>query len=153
MAESKTKEKKTTAKKTTAKKTTKKSKPKTIQLTFKPMTGSSVKRMKIQLRKKEWQNINGRQVERNVPLIEGLPEYLVVEKDEIIEVTPDQYDALVDMKCVETEEEYQKRLEFVDNLGKQHPQKLTYDQIEEDYVNGASIRRFEEFYKDKLIRV
>lgn len=144
------------ATKKTTKKSTKKStkKDETIKLTYKPVDGgSTAKQLTFQLRKKEFQEINGRQMERNVPLIEGLPMRLTVEKDQILEVTPEQYELLVDMKCVESEKEYKARQEFVDNLGRQHPQKLKYEEIDQDYVNGASARQFEKFYADKLIRV
>lgn len=137
------------------KKTQKKSKSTTgkkIKLTFQPMVASA-KQVRYQLKRKEWQEVNGRQVEVTVPMVEGLPEILVVNKGEIIEVTKKQFEELQKLGCVESDEEYKVRQNFLDSLGEQHPQKLTYDQIDKDYVNNASLKEFEKLYTDKLIKV
>lgn len=137
------------------KKTQKKSKStagKKIKLTFQPMVASA-KQARYQLKRKEWQDVNGRQVEVTVPMVEGLPEVLVVNKGEIIEVTKKQFEELQKLGCVESDEEYKVRQNFLDSLGEQHPQKLTYDQIDKDYVNNASLKEFEKLYTDKLIKV
>lgn len=138
--------KKETQKKETTKKSSK------IKLTFQPMVASA-KVLRVRLVKKEWQEINGRQVEISVPKIKGLPEILEVAKGEVIEVSKTQFEQLQQLGCVETDEEYKKRQQFIDSLGDQHPQKLTYDQIDKDYVNNAGLRDFERLYTDKLIRV
>lgn len=144
------KETKKTAKKTT-KKTTKKSEK--ILLTYKPIVSSS-KKFIGRLPKQEFQDINGRRVEVTVPKIEGLPIQLIVEKDEVIEVTPEQLQQLEDCGFVETEEEYKNRQKFVDNLDPQHPETLTFSQLANENNHGfMSARESNYIYTDKLTRV
>ena len=100
MAEKKT-QKKTTQKKTTQKKTTSKKKSDKIKLTYQPL-GFNATKMTFALKKK---NLEG----RSEPLIEGLPMKLTVAVGEVIEVTPEQLEALRYEKCVESEEEYKMR--------------------------------------------
>jgi len=118
------------AKKKTTKTASKtKSKAKTqkkIQLTFNPIM-SAADKFRILLRKKEIKKVNGMEVPFYVPKVEGLPMKLVVAKGEVIEVTEEQLEQLGNW--VETEEEYNKRQKFIENMNPQHPETLTWDMI------------------------
>lgn len=151
MATKKETQKKTTAKKNTTKKTTTKSSK--IKLTFKPIA-SGAKEINLLLRTKKMEEKDGRQVQVTAPLIEGLPVTLTVKKDEIIEVTKQQCEQLEELGFVETEEQYQERLAFVDNLQNQHPDKLSFEQL--SGLNGGQLTSRDSQYKvymDRLIRL
>ena len=137
--------------KSTTKKTTKKSEKK-ILLTFKPVV-SSARKFIGRLQMKDYQEKNGKRVEVVVPRIEGLPMKLEVAKDEVIEVTPAQLEELEKCGFVETEEEYKARQQFVDNLDPQHPDSLTYDQLDGKGRQFMTARQSDYIYTDKLIRV
>lgn len=142
--------KKTTASKTKSKKSTKKDEK--IKLTYRPI--ASAARVYIcRLVKKEWQDRDGRRVEVTVPRIEGLPTLLEVKKDEVIEVTKVQLEQLEECGFVETQEEYEKRQKFVDNLDPQHPDTLTFDQLSGKGQKFMTVRDSLYVYDDKLIRV
>ena len=87
-------------------------------------------------------------------MIEGLPQILTVKKNEVIEVTPQQCDELEALGFVETQEEYNKRQEFVDNLDNQHPDKLSFEQMN-GFNQGQLTMRDSQYkvYMDKLIRL
>ena len=104
-------EKKETKKTSTKKKTTKKSDK--IKLTYQPI-GFNAKKMTFALKKKDAEG-------RSTPLIEGLPMQLTVAVGEVIEVTQEQYEALQLNKCVESEEEYQRRVDFLKGMKDQYP--------------------------------
>jgi len=136
MAEKK-KEKKTTTKKTTSKK---------IKITYNPI-GFNAKLISFPLHKKDE---NG----RNKPLIKGIPMDFTVSKGEIVEVTQKQYDELEKEGCVETEEEYQMRKNFIYGMKDQYPK--TFSDVEIAEANGDLIGAHEMqrvIYNDKLIRV
>lgn len=143
------------SKKTTEKKTTEKSTKKSsnkIQLTFRPLVGGA-KAMNVILKTQKFEERDGRNVAVDVPLIEGLPEKLTVHRDEVIEVTKAQYDELMNLGLVETDEEYQERQDFVDNIESQHPDKLSFSQLE---GNGGFLTLRDsqhKIYMDKLIRL
>lgn len=144
-------EKKKTQKK--SKSTKKSTKPKKIQLTFSPIA-SGAKEINLQLRKKVNEERNGQNVIVSAPAIEGLPMMLTVHKDEIIEVTPEQCEALEAKGLVETKEEYEERKSFVDNLENQHPDKLSYNQIIGNDGGLLTMRDSQhKVYMDKLIRL
>lgn len=141
--------KKSTKKSTTKKET--KPKAKMTKLTFNPIM-SAASKFTILLRKKEIKRINGSEVPYHVPSVEGLPMKLVVEKGEIIEVTEDQLAALE--PWVETEEEYQRRQQFIDNMSAQHPETLTWDMIVAEGGNWSTLADSQHIvYNDKLLRV
>lgn len=140
--------KKTTQKKKTSTKKTK-TKEEKVNLTFRPYAGNA-KVFTARLMKKDFDIVDGKKIEKIVPKIEGLPKILRVRVNEVYPVTQDQLKALQESGLVESDEEYHKRQDFLKALGKQHPRKLSYDQIEEDYINNAGVRQFEEFYSDKL---
>ena len=145
MAEKKT-QKKTTQKKTTQKKTTSKKKSDKIKLTYKPL-GFNATKMTFALKKK---NLEG----RSEPLIEGLPMKLTVAVGEIIEVTPEQLEALRYEKCVESEEEYKMRKDFIKNMQNQYPQ--TFSDVEaaeakKQLISASESQRM--IYNDRLIQV
>lgn len=141
MAEKKKTQKK---KKTTTKK---------IKLTFMPIA-SGAKEVSFRLVTKKMEERDGRNVQVNAPLIEGLPQILTVKKNEVIEVTPQQCDELEALGFVETQEEYKKRQEFVDNLDNQHPDKLSFEQMN-GFNQGQLTMRDSQYkvYMDKLIRL
>lgn len=145
MAEKKT-QKKTTQKKTTQKKTTSKKKSDKIKLTYQPL-GFNATKMTFALKKK---NLEG----RSEPLIEGLPMKLTVAVGEVIEVTPEQLEALRYEKCVESEEEYKMRKDFIKNMENQYPQ--TFSDVETAEAKKQLISASESqkmIYNDKLIQV
>jgi len=143
------------AKKKTTKTASKtKSKAKTqkkIQLTFNPIM-SAADKFRILLRKKEIKKVNGMEVPFYVPKVEGLPMKLVVAKGEVIEVTEEQLEQLGNW--VETEEEYNKRQKFIENMNPQHPETLTWDMIVAEGGNWATLADSQHIvYNDKLLRV
>ena len=145
MAEKKT-QKKTTQKKTTQKKTTSKKKSDKIKLTYQPL-GFNATKMTFALKKK---NLEG----RSEPLIEGLPMKLTVAVGEVIKVTPEQLEALRYEKCVESEEEYKMRKDFIKNMENQYPQ--TFSDVETAEAKKQLISASESqkmIYNDKLIQV
>ena len=152
--------KKTTKKSTKSTKSTKSAKStKTttksdkIQLTFHPVV-SGAKELSVVLRTKINEERDGRNVIVSAPLIEGLPEVLKVQKDEVLEVTKAQCEELEKLGLVESEEEYKERQAFVENLKTQHPDKLSYAQM--DGANGdfLTLRDSQhKVYMDKLIRL
>lgn len=148
MAEKKkTQQKKKTA--TKEKKTTKSSK---IKLTYSPL-GFGAEVMSFPLKTREYQEIDGRRVAVSVPLIKGLPMILTIRKGEIIEVTKAQYEELKSLKLVESEEEYENRKKFIDNLQNQHPQ--TYNDLEAAENLGQLLNSYDSQYRifnDKLVR-
>lgn len=154
MAEKKTAKKttkKSTTKKSTTKKTSKSTESENIKLTFAPIM-SAANVFRILLRKKEVKRVRGSDITVNTPLIEGLPMKLVVAKGEIIEVTPEQFEQL--KPWVETDEEYQKRQDFIDSMSAQHPEALTWDMIVAEGGNWATLADSQHIvYNDKLLRV
>ena len=145
MAEKKT-QKKTTQKKTTQKKTTQKKKSDKIKLTYQPL-GFNATKMSFSLKKKNFEG-------RSEPLIEGLPMKLTVAVGEIIEVTPEQLEALRYEKCVESEEEYKMRKDFIKNMENQYPQ--TFSDVEAAEAKKQLISASESqkmIYNDRLIQV
>ena len=145
MAEKKT-QKKTTQKKTTKKKTTSKKKSDKIKLTYQPL-GFNATKMTFALKKK---NLEG----RSEPLIEGLPMKLTVAVGEVIEVTPEQLEALRYEKCVESEEEYKMRKDFIKSMENQYPQ--TFSDVEaaeakKQLISASESQRM--IYNDRLIQV
>ena len=142
-------EKKTTSK-TKSRKSTKKDEK--IRLTYQPIA-SAARVYVCRLVRKEWQDRDGRRVEVTVPRIEGLPTLLEVKKDEVIEVTQSQLEQLQECGFVETQEEYEARQKFVDNLDPQHPDTLTFDQLSGRGQKFMTVRDSIYVYNDKLIRV
>ena len=145
-----TKSKEDSAKKTT-KKTTKKSKD--IVLTFSPILGAADQYVAL-LRDKVVKENYGKEEVSYVPAVEGLPMKLVVKKGETITVTEEQFKILQERGHAETDEEYKKREEFINNLSSQHPETLTWDMIVAEGSNFATLHESQMIiYNDKLIRV
>lgn len=143
-------EKKKTQKKKSSKKNATK---KNIQLTFRPIA-SGAKEFNAVLKARKTEERDGRSVTVTAPLIEGLPTMLTVRRDEIIEVTPAQCEALEELGFVESDAEYKERMNFIDNLENQHPDKLSFDQM--NGFNGGQLTLRDsqhKIYMDKLIRV
>ena len=141
----KTTQKKTAQKKTTQKKTTTKKSDK-IKLTYQPL-GFNATKMSFSLKKKNFEG-------RSEPLIEGLPMKLTVAVGEVIEVTPEQLEALRYEKCVESEEEYKMRKDFIKNMQNQYPQ--TFSDVEaaeakKQLISASESQRM--IYNDRLIQV
>ena len=132
-------------KKTQTEKKKKTSTSKKVKLTYQPI-GFNASAISFPLRKKDE---NG----RNRPLIKGLPTTLSVGKGEIIEVTQKQFEELQFEGCVETEEEYQERKAFINNMADQYPK--TFSDVEIAIAKGDLISATESqkmIYNDKLIR-
>lgn len=144
-------EKKDTKTKSTKAKT--KSKSTKVKLTFHPVAAGA-KEMNVVLRTKKNEERNGRNVIVNAPLIDGLPEVLKVQRDEVIEVTQAQCDELEKLGLVESEAEYKERKAFVENLKTQHPDKLSYAQMDGATGDFLTLRDSQhKVYMDKLIRI
>ena len=91
---------------------------------------------------------------KSEPLIEGLPMKLTVAVGEIIEVTPEQLEALRYEKSVESEEEYKMRKDFIKNMQNQYPQ--TFSDVEaaeakKQLISASEAQRM--IYNDRLIQV
>jgi len=137
----------------TKSKETKKSKSKTIKLTFAPIMGAAAQ-YKALLREKVIKKAYGKETISYQPAIEGLPVDFVVKKNEIVEVTEEQFKQLQERGHVETDEEYKQRQEFIDNLSSQHPETLTWEMIVAEGSNFATLLDSQNIiYNDKLIRV
>ena len=67
----------------------------------------------------------------NVPLIKGIPMELKFMKGDVMEVTQKQYDELVAEGCVETDEEYQMRKEFLKGMKDQYPKNFSALEVAE----------------------
>lgn len=135
-------------KKTTAKKTTK---PKKIKIMYSPV-GFTAEHMNFPLKRKESKNMNGRIVLVNVPRIEGLPMDLEFSKGQVLEVTPEQLQQLQDLKIVETEEEHERRVNFIKNLPNQYPETLS--EVEKAERKSQLLSAWDsqnKIYNDKLI--
>lgn len=100
-------------KKSTTKKETK---PKMVTIMYSPV-GFNAEQMTFPLKKKEY---NGTALV-SVPLIEGLPMELTLNKGQTMEVTPEQLKQLQAIKVVESDEERKARESFIKNLPDQYP--------------------------------
>ena len=132
------KEKKVTKKQSTAKK---------IKITYNPIGFNQKSMLFFPLHKK---NSKG----HNVPLIKGIPMELTFMKGDVMEVTQKQYDELVAEGCVETDEEYQMRKEFLKGMKDQYPKNFSALEVAENkgyLISAHESQRI--IYNDKLIRV
>ena len=138
--------KKTTQKKTTTKKTSTKSK---VKIMYSPV-GLTAEYINVPLKKKVTQEGTVNLV--SVPLIEGLPMQLTLRKGETIEVTSEQLKQLQDMKVVETQEEHDRRIDFIENLPNQFPDGLNaVEKAEREKALLTSWDIENKIYNDKLI--
>lgn len=139
----------------TAKKTTKKAaakKQKNVKLTFKPLFSAATNfTAYLQTRTKIVDNGNELLVDK--PMIEGLPGILTVRMGEIIEVTPEQLEKLIELEFVESEEQRADREAIEKGLEPQHPLRLTYDMMATNRDFNIKPRELEKIYTDKLIIV
>lgn len=141
------KKKKTETKKTGTKK------EKKIALTFSPILGAAAQFTAL-LREKKVKDVYGEEIASYEPSIEGLPMKLTVQKGEVIEVTPAQFEALQKMGHAETDDEYKERQAFIDKLNNQHPEKLTWEMIVAEGSNFSTLYESQMIiYNDKLVRV
>jgi len=152
MAQKKSTAKKSTTKKSETKKKTTTKKDEKVKLTFSPIL-SAATRFKILLRDKKIEEVNGRKVPVVTPKIEGLPIEFVVNKDEIVEVTQEQFEQLQSMGFVESDEAYEKRRKFIEDIDPQHPSKPTWDSVARENEFWLTLRDSEKIYNDVLIRV
>ena len=146
---------KSTEKKETTKKTTKKSaskKEEKIQLTFMPVLTAATQ-FKMLLRNKTEAEVNGQKVLKTTPLIEGLPVEVIVRKGEILDVTPAQFKELQTLGYVESDEDYERRKQWINALPPQHPEKIPWKSIEKETSFWITLKDSEQIYNDKLIRV
>ena len=135
-------------------KTTKKTKTsKKVKITFAPIMGAA-KQYTALLRVKTVKQVYGREETIYSPAIEGLPMEFTVRKGEIIEVTQEQLNKLQERGHVETNEENQKRKDFISSMSAQHPQKLTWDMIISEGANFSTLMDSQSIvYNDKLLIV
>lgn len=143
-----------TTKKTTKKAETKKTeaKRKDIKLTFRPVF-SAATNFTAYLQEKVQRVNNGNEIMVDVPLIEGLPGILTVKAGEIITVTPEQHDKLVELGFVESDEQVADRKAIEKGLAPQHPERLSYDIMATNRDFNIKPRELEKIYTDKLIVV
>ena len=86
-------------------------------------------------------------------IIEGLPGVLTVRAGEIIEVTPEQLEQLIELQFVESEEQVSNRKAIEKGLEPQHPERLSYDIMATNRDFNIKPRELEKLYTDKLIVV
>ena len=153
----KSKEKEAEAESKEEKKTTKKSNKtkKTndnIKLTFRPIF-SAATTFTAYLQHRVQRVNNGNEVMVDEPIIEGLPGILTVKAGEIITVTQEQLDKLVELGFVESEEQVADRKAIEKGLAPQHPERLSYDVMATNRDFNIKPRELEKIYTDKLIIV
>ena len=157
MARKSTKKSEEKAEKTeskTEKKTTKKTKKQNdnIKLTFRPIF-SAATNFTAYLQEKVKRVHHGDEVMVDTPIIEGLPGILTVKSGEVITVTQEQLDKLVELGFVESEEQVADRKAIEKGLAPQHPQRLSYDIMATNRDFNIKPRELEKIYTDKLIIV
>lgn len=140
-------EKKTTKKSTKTKKTND-----NIKLTFRPVF-SAATTFTAYLQHRVQRVNNGNEVMVDEPIIEGLPGILTVKAGEIITVTQEQLDKLVELGFVESEEQVADRKAIEKGLAPQHPERLSYDVMATNRDFNIKPRELEKIYTDKLIIV
>lgn len=140
-------EKKTTKKSTKTKKTND-----NIRLTFRPIF-SAATTFTAYLQHRVQRVNNGNEVMVDEPIIEGLPGILTVKAGEIITVTQEQLDKLVELGFVESEEQVADRKAIEKGLAPQHPERLSYDVMATNRDFNIKPRELEKIYTDKLIIV
>lgn len=151
-AEKKVAEKKT-EKKTTTKKSTKTKKTNdNIKLTFRPVF-SAATNFTAYLQEKVKRVNNGNEIMVDVPIIEGLPGILTVKAGEIITVTQEQLDRLIELGFVESDDQVADRKAIEKGLAPQHPERLSYDIMATNRDFNIKPRELEKIYTDKLIIV
>lgn len=126
--------------------TKKQTSSKKIKLTYNPI-GFNSKIISFPLYKKDEDG-------RNKPLIKDISMDFTVNKGEIVTVTQKQYEALQAEGCVETDEEYKIRKDFIKGMQDQYPK--TFSDLEVAESKGQLISAQESqrmIYNDKLIRV
>lgn len=140
-------EKKNTKKSTKTKKTND-----NIKLTFRPIF-SAATTFTAYLQHRVQRVNNGNEVMVDEPIIEGLPGILTVKAGEIITVTQEQLDKLVELGFVESEEQVADRKAIEKGLAPQHPERLSYDVMATNRDFNIKPRELEKIYTDKLIIV
>lgn len=126
--------------------TTKKSTPKKIKITYNPIGFNAQSMIYFPLYKKNEKGVN-------VPLIRGIPMDFTFTKGQVMEVTQKQYDELVIEGCVESDEEYKRRMAFINGMKDQYPKSYSALEIAEsrgDLISAHESQRI--IYNDKLIR-
>lgn len=150
--ETKSKDEKKTTKKSTETKKTKKATKTNIKLTFRPVF-SAATNFTAYLQHKVQRVSNGNEIMVDEPIIEGLPGILTVKAGEIITVTQEQLDKLVELGFVESEEQVADRKAIEKGLAPQHPERLSYDIMATNRDFNIKPRELEKIYTDKLIIV
>jgi hypothetical protein len=125
-----------------ATKKTKDSSQKTIKITFNPLNSAAMEKV-VLLKKTSVQLVNGVQQSVIEDLIEGLPQVFSVKKDEIVEVTPEQFKQLYQLGFVETEAEREARI----NEEKELPSQFGVD------PDVKTTSQLNDLYKDKFLMV
>ena len=144
-------EKKTKSKSGKTKKTATK-KQDNINLTFRPVF-SAATNFTAYLQKKVTRVHDGNEMIVDEPMINGLPGILTVKAGEIITVTSEQLDKLVELGFVESDEQVADRKAIEQGLAPQHPERLSYDIMATNRDFNIKPRELEKIYTDKLIVV
>jgi hypothetical protein len=113
-----------------------------IKITFNPLHSAAMQKT-VLLKERKLERVNG--VEQYVirELIDGLPQVFTIKRDEIVEVTPEQFKQLYAFGFVETEKDRSARLEVGQELPKQSG-------IDPKTRNASQLN---DIYKDKFIKV
>ena len=119
-------------------KKTKDSSQKTIKITFSPLNSAAMEKV-VLLKKTSIQLVNGVQQSVIEDLIEGLPQVFSVKKDEIVEVTPEQFKQLYQLGFVETEAEREARI----NEEKGKIESIMYDKLNRARIKSLEIKKLE----------
>jgi len=113
-----------------------------IKITFNPLHSAAMQKT-VLLKERKLERVNG--VEQYVirELIDGLPQVFTIRRDEVVEVTPEQFKQLYALGFVETTKDRETRLEDEHELPKQSG-------ID---PKTRSASQLNDIYKDKFIKV
>lgn len=126
-----------------AKKNTEQKYPETVKITFRPQF-SAAEVKTLFLREEETELIGNKMQKKYKPLIEGLPEVFTVHKNEVVEITTDQFLQLYKMGYIDDPKSLRdKRNEFY-SVGTQSGV---------DPKDHRSAESLSHIYEDKLIRI
>ena len=126
-----------------AKKNTEKKYPDTVKITFRPQF-SAAEVKTLFLREEETELVGNKMQKKYKPLIEGLPEVFTVRKDEVIEITTEQFLQLYKMGYIDGPKELAEKSSEFYSVGTQSGV---------DPKEHRSAESLSHLYEDKLIRI
>ena len=134
------KTKKTNNKKKAKSKAKAKKQPSVKMVTYSPgLTASQV--LVLKLTKDVVRNVNGIQEKVKEPLFDFLPEKIIVKRDESVELTIEQYNALRKEGYIETKAERKERLAAIADIPKQSG-------VDPQLIQSSKVNRI---YRDVLV--